>query len=69
MSPELDRALDSIINCFAGGDAGMSFVKFRILLKELDAKAQDGDAAAKQLLRTVFHMQKLIDFANTRINL
>jgi hypothetical protein len=65
MRPKTEKAVRTALDCFSGADGGVTFMLFRILIENLDAKAAAGDAAAQQLIDLIYRYAKLIDYAVT----
>lgn len=64
MSPKLKAAMETILDCMAGGDGGVSFANLCLLLQEMDEKAKAGDPGAKEILQTPIRLAKLIEIAS-----
>jgi hypothetical protein len=62
-TPETKAAMDTVLDCFAASDGGIALVKFYMLIETLDMQAQEGNAAAAEIMRNCRGFAKLIDFA------
>lgn len=57
------KAVDNILDVFAGGDGGVGFWSFRCLIEAMDAKAAKGDEAAVKIVSIVEQFSRLLDAA------
>ena len=48
---------------FSGEDGGAKFLRFRLLLEEMDRRSQAGDAAARDVLAIAKRFHRLVEFA------
>ena len=55
--------LDNITDCFTGADGGVRFALLLGLVRELDAQASAGDAAAQKVLDVLTQFSRLSDVA------
>lgn len=67
MRPETENAVRKVLDCFSGADGGVGFHKFRLLIEEMDKKAQSGDYAAGEILTILTRFAKLLDVADREI--
>jgi hypothetical protein len=59
--PEIQAALDNIVDTITCGDGGGDYLRFRFMLEALDKQAIEGDLVAEQVLDVVRKFSKLID--------
>ena len=57
--------LDNVLDCFGGADGGVSFVKFRYAVEDLEKQAMGGDVSAKRIIEVVRQFSKLINVLGT----
>lgn len=50
LRPETEKDFNNILDCMTGADGGVSFMKLKILLEDLDSQAASGSSAAIQLI-------------------
>lgn len=62
---ELNDDFQTILDTFSGADGGISFVKLRVLLEEIERKSISGDVYAEEILKVVKRFRRLIDVAQT----
>lgn len=60
----MDKDLQIILDCFSGLDGGITFIQLKILLKELEEKANANDQSAKELVKAVHVFANIITFAS-----
>ena len=61
---EVEDAFNNVLDTFAAADGGKRFVYTKILLAEMDRKAEKGDFHAEQILNVLLKFSRLIDIAN-----
>ncbi len=59
-----NEIIDPILDCFSGADGGMSFVKLKFFLEQMEQKSEKGDIAAKEILLIAKRFVKIIELAN-----
>jgi hypothetical protein len=58
--PQVELALRNIIDTFSGGN-NINFVAFLAVLRDMDAKAAQGDMPAIKILKIITDFSRLID--------
>ena len=61
---QLESDINYILDTFTGGDGGISFIKFKVLIEHLDQK---DDEAAREIIRIVRRFVRLIETAQKEI--
>lgn len=64
LRPKTEKDFNNILDCMTGADGGVSFMKLKILLEDLDSQAASGNSAAIQLMDIMAQFSKLIDVAS-----
>ena len=64
MRTETKKAFDNILDTMTGMDGGVSFVKFKCLVEQMDDMANNGNKPAEEIILLVKRFSKLIDVAN-----
>lgn len=59
-----ELAIQTFLDCFGGADGGVSFVKFRGLMEEMEKKATKGDEGAYEIIERVHAVSRLIEYAS-----
>jgi len=59
----VSESLRAIMDCMTGADGGVSFVKTRVMLEAMEARALSGDEAADAVCAVVHRFAKLIEVA------
>lgn len=62
---EVDKAFNEILDCFGGTDGGISFVKTRTLIEEMQKRSENGDESAAKVVQIVMQFSRLIKIAQT----
>lgn len=62
----VQQVLERIVNVFAGYDGGVSFVKLRFFLEDLERQANDGDKPAQQIIEVVNQFDRLLSCATDK---
>lgn len=56
-------SMDNILDCFGGADGGISFIKLKIMLTDIEKKHLEGDQCAGEILIVLHRFSNLIDVA------
>lgn len=56
----IKSALNDITDVFSGADGGISYVRLKILLEELESKYNLGDTSVLPILQIVIKFHKLV---------
>ena len=60
------QAFSNILDTMTGTDGAIRFIRFKVLIEDLDKKSLEGDEAAEQLIVLMKRFSKLIDIANEK---
>lgn len=60
------QSFNNILDTMTGADGAVRFIRFKVLIEDLDDKAKEGDEAAEQLIVLMKRFSKLIDIANEK---
>jgi len=63
MRKQTEERVVQILDTFTGADGGVSFMAFRCLVEEMDARAAKGDKVAEEVLLTVTRFSRLLKTA------
>ena len=61
---EVEDAFNNVLDTFAAADGGKRFIYTKMLLAEMDKKAEEGDFHAEQILNVLLKFSHLINLAN-----
>jgi len=58
---QIQELLEPTLECFSGADGGVSFIKLKVLLNEMQKKSNEGDTKATEILLVAKRFSKLIE--------
>ena len=61
METKVKEYIDNFLDCFGGADGGVSFVRFKINLSEIEKQANNGNDDAEKIIEVVARFSRLID--------
>jgi hypothetical protein len=64
MRPKTKHELDTILDCMAGADGGVAFVRLREAIERWDQEAVDGNPASAEVIAIMSRFARLIDICN-----
>ena len=59
-SPKIKHAIETIMDCFAGADGGIVYIKLVQFLEDIHKKSETGNEAATEILNVVYRFENLI---------
>ena len=59
----MNKSLKNILDTMTGADGGIKFVKFKMLVEDMENRINNGDKQADQILDIMDKFSKLIDFS------
>ena len=65
----MNNSFQNILNCFTGADGGISFIKFRLFIEDMEKQFEEGRYAAGEVLKIVDQFSRMIDIANEKVEM
>lgn len=65
MRESTQKSIDNITDVIAGADGGINYMTFLMLMREIDKKAEAGDAAAVRVVAVVTQFDNLLKLSQT----
>ena len=64
MRSKTEKSFRDLMDTFSGTDGGVRFVRFRIFVEQVDARASAGDLAADKVIEILHQMHRMLDLAS-----
>ena len=65
----MESSFQNILNCFTGADGGVSFIKFRLFIEDMEKQFEEGSDEAGKVLTIMDRFSRMIDIANGNVDL